>query len=72
MTDLLQHAFDKASKLSPKEQNSLATWLLEELKSEKRWDQLFTDSADQLQQLANTALAEHRAGDSRAMDYDKP
>jgi len=36
--------------------------LLEELASERRWDELFAGSHDLLGQLADEALAEHRAG----------
>ncbi len=68
MTDLLQRAFDKASKLSQTEQNSLATWLLEELDSERKWDTLFTNSTDLLEKLGAEALAEHRAGNTEPLD----
>jgi hypothetical protein len=36
MTKLLQEAFKEASKLPDVEQNSLAKWVLEELKSERK------------------------------------
>ena len=35
MTTRLEQAFTEASKLSPKEQDALADWLLAELRSEK-------------------------------------
>ncbi len=62
MTKLLKKAFDEASKLPEKEQNALASILLEELASERRWEELFAGSHDLLGQLADKALAEHRAG----------
>ena len=62
MTTRLEQAFTEASKLSPKEQDALANWLLAELRSEKRWDRLFADSQEVLSKLASEALAEHRSG----------
>ena len=60
MTTRLEQAFVKASKLSRTEQNALADWLLAELESERRWDELFANSQDVLSKLAAEALAEHR------------
>jgi len=40
MTKLLERAFKEASKLSEVEQNALAKWVIEELKSEDRWKKL--------------------------------
>src|SRR5436305_871456 len=62
MTKLLEEAFAEAAKLSAQEQDALAAVILDELASERRWDQAFADSADLLAQLADQALAEHRAG----------
>ena len=41
MTKLLQKAFDEASKLPEGEQDALGRILLDELASERRWDELF-------------------------------
>ena len=71
MTDLLQHAFEKAGELTPSEQNALASWLLAEMESEKRWDELFSCSTEQLGKMADEALAEHRAGRTEPLDPDK-
>ena len=60
MTAQLEQAFIEVSKLSPKEQDALADWLLAELESEKRWNKRFADSQDVLSKLASEALAEHR------------
>ena len=43
MTKLLQKAFDEASKLPEGEQDPLGRILLDELASERRWDELFAD-----------------------------
>ena len=42
MTNLLQKAFDEASKLPEGEQDALGRILLEELASERRWEELFS------------------------------
>ncbi len=62
MTKLLKKAFDEASKLPDADQDALGRVLLEELASERRWDNLFAGSGDMLADLADQALAEHRKG----------
>ncbi len=62
MTQLLERAFSEASKLPDKEQNAVAAFLLEELASEKRWDEAFTSSQQQLSSMAREALREFEAG----------
>ena len=71
MTKLLEEAFAEASKLPEQEQDVLAAVILEELASERRWDQAFADSADLLAQLADQALAEHRAGKTQVLDPER-
>ena len=71
MTKLLEEAFAEASKLPDQEQDALAAVILEELVSERRWDQAFADSADLLAQLADQALAEHRAGKTHVLDPER-
>ena len=71
MTKLLQRAFKEASKLPEGEQDALGRILLEELASERRWDELFAGSHDLLSQLADEALAEHRAGRTKELDPEK-
>lgn len=65
MTELLEKAFSEVSKLDESQQNSFACWLLEELASERCWEKAFNDSQDLLSQLADEALAEHRAGKTK-------
>ena len=72
MTRLLEQAFTEAKKLSEDEQDALAKFLLEEFASERRWTQAFADSQDLLSQLADEALAEYQAGNTRALDPDAP
>jgi urease gamma subunit len=67
MTKLLEKAFSEVGKLSDEEQDKLAQWLLDELASERRWDELFASSPDTLKALADEALEEHRAGRSKPL-----
>ena len=59
MTQLLEKAFEKASKLPEEEQNDFAAFILEELESERRWEQAFNQSQDELGQLHDDALRNH-------------
>jgi hypothetical protein len=71
MTKLLEEAFAEAAKLPEQEQDALAAVILEELASERRWDQAFAASTDLLTQLAEQALAEHRAGKTQVLDPER-
>lgn len=62
MTQLLQHAFAEAAKLPPDDQDALAHRLLDEIASERKWNELFARSQHMLERLADEALAEHYAG----------
>lgn len=70
MTKLLEKAFSAASRLSADEQDALGNWILEELASERRWDDAFAGSQDKLERMADEALAEFRAGKSRKLNPD--
>ena len=70
MTDLLKQAFAQASKLSPQQQDVIADWLLKELESESRWDEVFAKSQDVLAKLGSEAIAEHRQGITQELDPD--
>ena len=71
MTQLLERAFSEASKLSEKEQDAVAAFVLEELASEERWDAAFASSQRQLSEMAQAALREYEAGVTRPMDADR-
>jgi hypothetical protein len=71
MTHLLKQAFVKASKLPEVEQNVLARWVIEELASERRWEQAFAESEDTLSKLAHEALREHKQGKTKLLDPDR-
>lgn len=71
MTKLLEKAFEEASKLPEIEQNALAKWVLEELEADKKWDKVFAESEDVLNQLANEALEAHKQGKTKPLNIDK-
>ena len=71
MTQLLEQAFHAVARLPVAQQDEIAAWLLAELEAEARWDQLFADSQDLLAQLADEALAEHRAGRTKILDPER-
>ena len=56
---------------SPKVSRTRWVASCEELASERRWEELFSGSHDLLAELADHALAEHRAGRTEKLDPDK-
>ena len=44
MTDLLEKAFAKATRLPDDEQDAFARWLMDELESERHWSRSFETS----------------------------
>ncbi|MCX7015638.1 MAG: hypothetical protein NTW86_24315 [Candidatus Sumerlaeota bacterium] len=68
---MLERAFAEAGRLPPAEQDLLAAWLLAELKEEDEFDRAIAASGDKLARLAGEALAEHRAGQTEALDRDR-
>jgi hypothetical protein len=71
MTTLLHQAFVEASKLSPAEQDLLASRLLAELAAEDNFDRAIARSANKLARLATEALAEHHAGITEELDPER-
>jgi hypothetical protein len=73
MTRLLEHAIAQAKQLPDEDQEAIASIILREIDSERRWDELFSrpESADLLGRLADEALAEHRAGRARKLDVNE-
>lgn len=72
MTELLQQAFEQAAKLPQTQQDTFARFLLAELDSERRWDDLLNrpESEDLLEQLADQAVTAHRAGRTQPLDLE--
>ncbi len=71
MTKLLENAFNEASKLPEIEQNVIGRWLLDEIKADKKWEKLFAESEDVLEQLAQEALMEYEKGNTKDLDINK-
>lgn len=71
MTKLLEKAFAEAEKLPETEQDAFAKWLLEEIDSERRWQDSFSRSGGLLHRLADEALAEHLRGETEDLDPDQ-
>jgi hypothetical protein len=70
MTKALEKAFEAASRLPEQEQDELAAAILEELEADARWNASFARSQQALEQLADEALEEHRAGRTEPLDPD--
>jgi hypothetical protein len=68
MTKALEDVFREASLLAESEQDSLAAAIRAELDAEEEWEARFPGSAQALEQMADEALAEHRAGRTRPFD----
>lgn len=62
MNTRLEEAFAQAAQLPPDEQEALAALLLDEIASERLWDQAFTKSQNQIAELADEALTEFQEG----------
>jgi hypothetical protein len=71
MTQLLENAFAEASQLPESDQNVLAQWLLDEIRSERRWTKAFAASEDVLEKLADEALADKRKGNTSPLDIER-
>ncbi len=71
MSKLLEEALIKLAELPESEQDSIATWLLDELESDGRWKSILSDSGDALGRLADEALAENAAGRTKELDPEK-
>ena len=71
MTKLLEQAVAKARELPEAEQDAIAQIVIDEIESERRWDELFAKSPDKLRKLADQAWVEHEAGGSQELDPDQ-
>jgi hypothetical protein len=71
MTKLLEQAIAAAASLPDTDQDILARLMLEEIDSERRWDDLFGRSQDVLARMAAEALAEHAAGRTTPLDPER-
>ena len=59
----MKQAFEAASRLPEREQDELATAILEELAADERWEAAFAQSQQALAQLGEEARREHRGAE---------
>ena len=72
MGKLLERAIEEAQKLSEDEQEAIGAWLLAEIESERRWDELFSrPPSEALKKLGDEALQDHRSGRTTPLDPDR-
>ena len=71
MTQLLQRAIDAVQKLSPSDQDSIASIILEEIQDEELWEGAFARSQDKLARMAAQAREDIRAGKTRDLGIDE-
>jgi hypothetical protein len=57
MTALLEKALSRVNALPPEGQDALASLILEEIESEKKWDELFAGTQSQMSRSAEQAIA---------------
>jgi hypothetical protein len=71
MTQLLEQALAEIQKLPEPEQDAIASLILEELADERRWDEAFARSQDQLARLATKVREDIRTGRVRSLGVDE-
>jgi hypothetical protein len=71
MTQLLDKAIDEISKLSVREQDAIASIILDELLDEKEWDAAFDKSQEKLSKLAEKVRTDIREGRIRKMGFGR-
>jgi hypothetical protein len=72
MGELLERAIEEAHKLPEEEQEAIGAWLLAEIDSETRWDDLFAHPASEtLNRLGDEALEDHRSGRTSPLDPER-
>jgi hypothetical protein len=71
MTHRLAKAFEKASSLPDYLQDQLADEFLEEIEWERHWDETLANSKDKIDQLADRAEENYRAGKTVEMGFDE-
>ena len=71
MTQLLEKAMKRVAALPKKEQDAFASFILAELESEQRWDELFASSQVALSEMAAQAVAEDAAGKTAELDLER-
>lgn len=68
MTTLMKKLIDQLQKLPEEEQDSVAAFLLEEVNTERRWDELFDNSQEELSRMADEAIEEFERGETKPLE----
>ena len=71
MTQSLERAISEIKMLPDQEQDAIAAVILAELESDRQWDHAFANSRAELEQLAEEALEEYRAGRPEPLDPER-
>lgn len=72
MGKLLERAIEEAHKLPEPDQEAIGAWLLAEIESERRWDELFSrPPSAALMRMPEEALEDHRAGRTKPLNPDE-
>jgi DNA-directed RNA polymerase specialized sigma54-like protein len=71
MTELLTKAFKKAASLPTELQDEIAQQVIDTITSEGYWDESFAQTQEQLEKLADKALAELKEGKTVEMGFDE-
>lgn len=71
MTQLLERALEEVRKLSPADQDVIASIILEEIQDEGLWDETFARSQDKLARMAAKAREDIRSGRTRNLGIDE-
>ncbi len=70
MTTLLQKAIRKVEKLPKRQQDEIATLIIDEISDEIKWDEAFSRSGHVLEKLSEEAIQEYKEGKTRLLDLD--
>lgn len=68
MTDMLDRAFEQASRLPEDEQNEFAAFIIDELEAENTWAGLLKDSEGALLRMAAQAHREFEGGETKPLN----
>lgn len=71
MTKMLEQALSEVKKLPESEQDAIASLILDELSDERRWEENFARSQDQLTGLAAKVREDIHAGRVKGGGFDQ-
>ncbi|MGK7920140.1 MAG: hypothetical protein AB4080_09080 [Trichodesmium sp.] len=69
MTKVIEEALTKLSQLPENQQEAIAYLILAEIEDEKKWAENFSNSQDQLAQLAEEAIADFKQGKTKPLNF---